>query len=399
MNNLIDSFEKKLTFTNTDFVRSELHKINWNARLIGIKGGRGVGKTTLLLQYIKLNLKNQISNVLYVSLDHVWFNTNSLLELARKFNQRGGQYLFLDEVHKYNGWAQELKNIYDDFPDLKVVFTGSSLLEILNARADLSRRAVIYQLQGLSFREYLAFETKNEFEPIPNLESLLQNHREIAREVSQNVKVFKYFDDYLRQGYFPFYKEDIELYQIKLGEVINMMLEIELPLLRGLEMAYVGKIKQLLSIIGQSVPFTPNVSKLSNKIGINRNTLLSYFHYLDEIGLTKNLFRQNHGISLLQKPLKVYLDNPNLIFLLAAENSNVGNIRETFFANQVGHKNKLNYIDKGDFLVNAKYVFEIGGKNKTNKQIAEIENAYTVIDDVAIGSHNSIPLWLFGFLY
>lgn len=399
MHALIDAFEKKLNYVNTDFVRSEINRINWKARLIGIKGARGVGKTTLLLQYIKQNLSDQLSDVLYVSLDHVWFNTNSLLDLVYQFDQRGGKYLFLDEVHKYSGWAQELKNSYDDYPELKVVFTGSSLLEILNARADLSRRAVTYQMQGLSFREFIGLETGIEIEPISNLQALIKEHREIARDINQKVKVFKYFDKYLKHGYFPFYKEEEALYNHKLGEVLNMMLEIELPLLRKIELGYVPKIKQLLSIIAQSVPFKPNVSKLSERIEINRNTLLSYFHYLDEIGLTRNLFKESHGISLLQKPTKTYLENTNLIYLLAPENSNMGNVRETFFANQLSKGHELNYTQKGDFLVDEKYIFEIGGKSKTANQIEGIENAYLALDNISYGSGESIPLWLFGFLY
>jgi uncharacterized protein len=399
MDQLIELFEKKIARTSTHFVRNVCNEINWNARLIGIKGARGVGKTTLLLQYIKLKLAHQLDQVLYVSLDHVWFNNHSLLELAHTFEQRGGKFLFLDEVHKYSQWSQEIKNIYDDYPELKIVFTGSSLLEILNARADLSRRAIVYHLQGLSFREYLAIETGKIFPVVESLPYLLSNHTTLAREINDNIKLFKHFEEYLKYGYYPFYQEEKELYYNRIGEVLNMMLEIELPLLRNVEIAYVSKIKQLLTILAESVPFTPNVSKLSDKIGINRNTLLSYLHFLDEINLTINLFKQSGGISALQKPSKVYLENTNLMYVLARENSNKGNVRETFFANQVGYKHSLNYTDYGDFLVNEKYVFEIGGKSKTNRQIKEVKNAYIAIDDVTIGRDNKIPLWMFGFLY
>lgn len=398
MEELFEKYQQKLQLTSVNFVRSAMDHINWEARLIGIKGARGIGKTTLLLQYIKLNLANSLSQTLYVSLDTLWFNTQTLVDLASTFVKKGGKYLFLDEVHKYPNWAQEVKNIYDDFPSLKIVFTGSSLLEILNARADLSRRAVVYHMQGFSFREYLGMETGIVFKPI-SLNQIIYNHMNEVSLINNAIKPFQYFDQYLKQGYYPFYKEQPELYQMRLGEVINMILEIELPLLRGVELSYVRRVKQLLVIIAESVPFIPNVSKLSEKIGINRATLLSYLHYLDEIGLTRNLLKEGNGISKLQKPTKVYLENTNLIFALSKENANLGNIRETFFANQLAYQHQLNATEKGDFFIDEKYLFEIGGKNKNYHQIKDLPNAFIAADDVEYGFGNKIPLWLFGFLY
>ncbi len=283
--------------------------------------------------------------------------------MVRDFECQGGEYLFLDEVHKYSGWAQELKNIYDNYPTLKIVFTGSSLLEILNARADLSRRAVVYTMQGFSFREYIGVETGVNFDKL-SLEQIIDNHTEKAQKINEEIKPFQYFDQYLKHGYYPFYLKQPDLYEMRLGEVVNMILEIELPLLRNVDLAYVAKVKQLLVIIAKSVPFVPNVSKLSDKIGINRATLLSYLHHLDEIGLTQNLFKNAHGISKLQKPSKIHLDNTNLIYLLARENANKGNLRETFFSNQLTYSHTLKYTDKGDFLVDDKFTFEIGEKEK-----------------------------------
>lgn len=398
MNELIDIFERQIATTDLSFVRSVISTINWNARLIGIRGARGIGKTTLLLQYIKLNLANELNKALYVSLDNVWFNNNRLIDLAITFEKSGGKYLFLDEVHKYPNWSQEIKNIYDTLPSLKVVFTGSSLLEILNSRADLSRRAVVYEMKGLSFREYVSIETGIKLNAVA-LNDILENSSDVSREILKEIKPFQYFEEYLKFGYYPFYKEEKELYYLRLGEVINLMLEIELPMLRKVEVAYIPKIKQLLSIIASAVPFVPNVSKLSQKIDINRNTLLSYFHYLDEIGLTQNLFKENTGISLLQKPMKVFLENTNLMYLLARENTNTGNLRETFFANQVSYQNSINFIEQTDFLVNEKFKFEIGGKNKTNEQIKDLEDSFLVLDDIEIGRDRTIPLWMFGFLY
>lgn len=398
MEELVEKFRQKLSYITTDFVRSLERDINWNARLIGVKGARGVGKTTMLLQHIKFNLADELDTTLYVTLDSIWFSNHTLVDLTDNFVKRGGKYLFLDEVHKYSNWSQELKNIYDDYPMLKVVFTGSSLLEILNARADLSRRAIIYTMQGLSFREYLSIETGQNFDRL-TLASILKNHLNEATLINAKVKPLQYFDAYLKQGYYPFYKEELDLYVPRLEEVINMMLEIELPLLRGLDLAYVHKIKQLLLIISESVPFVPNVSKLSDKIGVARGTLLLYFHYLAEIGLTINLFKESRGISRLQKPLKVYLENSNLMYALSPRAVNTGNKRETFFANQLGYTHKITYAQMGDFFVDQKYIFEIGGKNKTKKQIATIENSFIAADDIEFGFQNKIPLWLFGFLY
>lgn len=398
MEELAEKYHLKLSYITTNFVRSLGSDINWNARLIGIKGARGVGKTTMLLQHIKLSLADELDKTLYVTLDSIWFSNHTLVDLADDFVKKGGEYLFLDEVHKYSNWSQELKNIYDDYPMLKVVFTGSSLLEILNARADLSRRAIIYTMEGLSFREYLSIETGQHFDRL-TLESILKNHLKESTLINAKVKPLQYFDAYLKQGYYPFYKEELDLYVPRLEEVINMMLEIELPILRGLDLAYVHKVKQLLLIISESVPFVPNVSKLSDKIGIARGTLLLYFHYLAEIGLTINLFKESRGISKLQKPLKVYLENSNLMYALSPRAVNAGNKRETFFANQLGHTHKIMYSDKGDFFVDEQYVFEIGGKDKSKKQIATIENSYIAADDIEYGFQNKIPLWLFGFLY
>lgn len=398
MESLVAQFQQRLRFVSVEFTRSVMEEINWKAQLIGIKGARGIGKTTLLLQYIKLHLSEELDKTLYVSLDSVWFSNHSLLDLVSEFEQKGGKYLFLDEVHKYENWSQELKNIYDTYPLLKIVFTGSSLLEILNARADLSRRAVIYTMQGFSFREYLSVETGMTFEKL-TLEQILNNHQNEVSKINEKIRPFQYFDTYIKQGYYPFYREQPDLYPMRLGEVVNMMLEIELPLLRNVEIAYISRVKQLLVVIAESVPFIPNISKLSQKINLNRATLLSYFHYLNEIGLTRNLFRETHGISKLQKPAKVWLENTNLTFLLARQNANQGNLRETFFANQLGYRHNLLYTEKGDFLVDEKYTFEVGGKNKTDKQIKSVKNAYTVADTIEYGFGNKIPLWLFGFMY
>lgn len=397
MDNFQERFQRKIQETSLVFTRGMMKDIAWDARLIGIKGARGVGKTTLLLQYIKKNLPLN-EETLYVSLDQIWFAENRLTDLTDSFVKKGGKYLFLDEVHKYPNWAQEIKNIYDDFPRLKVVFTGSSLLEILNARSDLSRRAVIYTMQGLSYREYLSLVLNKDL-PIYSLEDILSSHVELAQDINSKIRPLQHFDSYLKSGYYPFFQEAPALYFQRLEEVINLILEIELPLLRKVDVAYVNKLKQLLQIISQSVPFMPNISKLSGRIGINRNTLISYLYFLQEAHLIKNLYRNAKGISQLQKPDKIFLENTNLQYAFSVNNPNQGNIRETFFINQLSFRHLTEYTKQGDFRVNGIYTFEVGGANKSNKQIDHIQNSYIAADTLEYGSGNKIPLWLFGFLY
>lgn len=397
MDLFIEIHRQRLKWTDTTFVRSLVNRIDWNARLIGIKGSRGVGKTTLMLQYIKQNYGNG-TDVLYVSLDNIWFANHKMSDLVDDFVKRGGKYLFLDEVHKYPSWAQEIKNVYDNYPQLSIVFTGSSLLEILNARADLSRRADIYHLPGLSFREYMEMFHGIRL-PACSFPDILERHSGISDEVLSLFRPLQYFDDYLREGYYPFYVENPKRFPIRLEETVNMILEIELPLLRHVDYAYVHRIKQLLQIVSQSTPFIPNVSKLAERIGISRATLTTYLKYLEETELLISLYKDSRGISVLQKPEKIYLGNTNLMYALNTENVNKGNLRETFFANQVQYGHVLQHSDTSDFLVDGKFTFEIGGKQKSRKQIEGLEHAFVVSDDIEYGSGKRIPLWMFGLLY
>ncbi|MEI6753756.1 MAG: AAA family ATPase [Paludibacter sp.] len=398
MDQIIEKFRKKISFTETVFVRSILSEINWDARLIGIKGARGVGKTTVLLQYIKLKLADKLDTSLYVSLDNIWFSDHKLLDLVDTFAKKGGNYLFLDEVHKYPQWSVELKNIYDDYPEIKVVFTGSSLLEILNARADLSRRAVVYTMQGLSFREYLNMQLGTGFANY-KLADLLDGHENISRDIVAKVKPLQFFQGYLQAGYYPFFKEQPDLYHFRLEEVVNMILEVELPLLRKVDVSYVKKLKQLLLVISESAPFVPNISKLGERLGLNRQTLLMYLYYLSEAHLTYSIYKDAHGISILQKPDKLFLENTNLMFALKAESLNTGNARETFFANQLRNSHLVEFSAQSDFLIDGKYTFEIGGKAKSKRQLKHLSDSYVAADDIEYGFDNKIPLWLFGFLY
>lgn len=396
MQNLQQQFFEKYAFIQTKNVRSYINTIDWSNRFIGIKGSRGVGKTTLILQYIRLNFKPDYT-VLYVSLDNLYFLEHTLYDVAYDFYKKGGEFLAVDEVHKYPNWAIELKNIYDNMPDLKVVFTGSSLLHLNKSNADLSRRAVMYAMPGLSFREFLKFETTIDF-PSYTLDELLENHVEIAINIIQKIKPLKYFDDYLKYGYYPFYLENKKSFHQKLNEILLTVLEVDIPQYAAIQTTNITALKKLLAVISNAAPFKPNMNSLSERTGISLNTMKIYLKLLNDAELLQLLYVENKGINSLNKPEKIYLNNSNLMNTLSS-NANIGNVRETFFFNQLSKKNKVNASAKTDFLVNEKFAFEIGGKNKTQKQIKGINNAYLVKDSIEMGANNNLPLWIFGFLY
>jgi len=386
---LYQKFETLLQNTTTDFKRYLYEKISWDSRMVGIIGPRGVGKTTMILQYIKENLDNK--KALYVSADDMYFSENKLTELADDFYKNAGEYLFIDEIHKYNDWSRELKNIYDSYPTLKVVFTGSSVLDILKGSADLSRRALIYKLQGLSFREYLNYFHNYEI-GVYSLEQIINNEVKL-----ENIKhPLPLFNDYLLNGYYPFGNES-EL-NLRLGQIIIQTLETDIPQYANLNVGTSRKLKQLLSIIAESVPFKPNFSKISKIINVSRNSLDDYFSYMEKAGLIGQLRNDTSGIRGLGKVDKVYLDNTNIIFNLAGEKSNAGNLRETFFFNQMRLKNDVISSKKADFSID-NYTFEVGGKNKHQKQIEKDGKSFVVKDDIEFGYLNVIPLWAFGLNY
>ncbi len=396
MKELIEFSDRQIDMVNTDFVRSFIRKIDLNHKLTGIVGSRGVGKTTLLLQYLKINhLKEK---AVYITMDDLYFSENRLIDFVDDFVKYGGSYLFIDEIHFYRNWSQELKLIYDRYPDLKTIFTGSSILEIEKGKSDLSRRAIIYKMQGLSFREFVNITENTDF-GILNLEEILLEHRSIAAGVRDKILPLKKFNEYLEYGYYPYFLEDIETYVLKLRNVLNLTLELDLPNITDITHSSIEKIKQLLFIIAHSVPFKPNLSRLSEKLSVNRNTLKIFFNYLERADIIIQLFSNVKGNALLNKPEKVYLHHPNLFYAFAGINADKGNIRESFFINQLAYAYKVNYTKAGDFLVDQKFVFEVGGKSKTSKQISGLENAYVAKDKIETGIRNEIPLWLFGFLY
>ncbi len=382
---------------DTRFVRDFMGQVNWKNRLIAIKGSRGVGKTTLLLQHIKLHRQlNQ--EVGFANLDDLYFSENRLLDFIEEFVQHGGKWMYLDEVHKYPGWSVEIKNAYDYFPDLTIVVTGSSITEILNASADLSRRAVVYDMQGLSFREYLNLSFQLQFEKI-QLADLTERHTELAAGIVRELKPLAHFSEYLKTGYYPYFLEGKEDYWTKINQTVKLILEVDLTTLKGYNVQHVHKINRLLFTIASSVPFKPNISKLSERIGLNRNLLGQYFHYLEQARLLNLLSSDRKGLAYLQKPDKVFLENTNLQYAIAPANVDKGNLRETFFFNQLNYVAQVRFPSKGDFIINDKFLFEVGGKNKKASQVKGVENYFLAVDDVEVGIGTQIPLWLLGFLY
>lgn len=389
MEHLYEFFKKKLAETPTEFRRYKYSDIKWNGRSFGVVGPRGVGKSTMLLQYIKENLS--VGDTLYVSADHLYFTSHSLVELADDFAKMGGAHLFIDEIHKYPGWSRELKQIYDSHSDLQIVISGSSILDIYDGMSDLSRRVPIYEMQGLSFREYLHL-----FHGIVvssyNLDEILAHKAELPGIKHPLV----YFRDYLKRGYYPFGKDDE--FEMELLQVINQTLEIDIPQYAKMNASVCRKLKQLLVLISESVPFKPVMQKLADVIGTSRNNIPDYLSYMERAGLVTQLRDDTGGIRGLGKVEKLYLDNPNLIYSLSGIQSDVGNIRETFFMNQMRVRQHIVSSSISDFSIGDK-VFEIGGKSKGRKQIQSAEHGYVVKDDLESGYGNVIPLWMFGLNY
>ena len=396
MENLLLEFQSKIARTPLNIQRYLLYQIDLNNRLIAIKGARGAGKTTLLLQLAKSHLP--LESTLYVSLDHIYFFDNKLYDLAKQFAQFGGTHLLLDEVHKYINWSREIKLIYDNFPELNIIFTSSSMLEIYKSESDLSRRAVAYNLKELSFREFILFETKKTVQAHSFLD-ILENHNAIATKLLDEIKPLPLFEKYLKIGVYPYYKENENVYIQKLQNTINLIIEIDINAVEDLNYDTLIKLKKLLISIASSAPFTPNITKLSEKIGVSRNMLVKSIKILERAGLVNELYKDTSGIGVLTKPEKLYLNNSNLMYALAKENTNIGNVRETFFLNQFKGLHEINRSEVADFVIDRTYTFEIGGKNKTKKQIANVKNAYIAKDGIEIGFGNIIPVWLFGLMY
>ncbi|TCD47984.1 AAA family ATPase [Chlorobium sp. N1] len=397
--------QRRLTASAGETRRSLYGKIDWNERCIGILGARGTGKTTLMLQQVRAAYGDS-ERALYLSVDSPYFQARNLFEFAREFRQLGGETLLLDEIHKYPDWSTHVKAIYDTFPELKVVFSGSSLLQISREKGDLSRRAMIFRLHGLSLREYIHFTTGKEFPPYP-LETILQEHVAVAESVSREIVIRKAFREYLESGYYPFFLEGRESYPFKLREVVNHIIDVDLPSVVGIETRQLSKLKKLLYLLATSVPFTPNISKLAEATGISRPSMYEYLERLQDAGLLNLIRSRGRGYEVMTKPDKILLENANLLHAIS-ESPNTGTQRELFFVNQL--KNAFNdhqgivsslveLSGKGDYIVRSTYTFEVGGANKGFDQLRGVENSYVAADDLEVGFRNNIPLWLFGFLY
>lgn len=393
---LVTVYHRKLTETSTTFKRSLYFSINWNVRMLGIKGEKGVGKTTLILQHIKEAFNNP-DDALYVSMDNLWFNTHSIMDLVDYLYSKGVYHIFMDEIHKCPDWTAVLKNLYDNYPKLNVVYTGSSMLRIDNSRVDLSRRQTLYKLNNLSFREYLEYEGIASFDAY-SLDDLLKNHVKYAMEITDKVKVLKYFPDYLSRGMYPFYKESNSDFHIRLSEAITQTLESDLPAVEEVTFETVQKSKKLLMIIAESLPFVPNVNKLCEALATTRDSCLKILYALDRAGVLHLLTTELKNYKKLVNPDKIFLGNTNIMYALGGK-TEIGTIRETFFANQVGAYNTLQHPKKGDFFACRKYLFEVGGAGKSFEQIKDEPDSFLAVDDTEIGTGSRIPLWLFGFLY
>ena len=404
MQSLFEQSSQLIRYLKKDFKRSLYNKINWDNRLIEINGARGVGKTTLMLQKAKEIHDHSKNTAAYISLDDPYFFNHSLIEVVDEMHRFGITNVFIDEVHKYPAkyrefdWSAEIKNIYDKYPALSIVYSGSSMIRIYKGGGDLSRRKASYSLPGLSFREFLQFEEVLDISAIA-LPDLIKKHTEYAREIAGKIKIFPFYVDYIEHGYYPFYKEDLNQYLERLRAVLSVILETDIPAIADIPFESTQKIKKLLAVIGSSVPFTPNLKKIGDLVKIvDHRTLLRYLYYLDQSGILSILSREGKGMQLLRKPDKIYLSNTNLFHALQLSKHETGTIRETFINSMLREVTILSYTDKGDFLADDT-IIEVGGKNKSGGKIRDLKNAVFAKDDIEVGIGNEVPLWLFGFLY
>jgi len=387
---------RKINEVDTTFHRYLYPQINWDNRIISIKGNGGVGKTTLILQHIKESFTDK-SKVLYVRLDNMWFKTHDLMDLVEYHYTHGGTHVFLDEVHHLRHWASYIKSMYDDYNDLHVVYTGSSMLEITQHEADLGRRQRVYTLNGMSFREFLNFEGFNVGEAI-TLEELLHNHSQIASEICRNKKILPLFSQYLRHGCYPFYKEEGDGFFDRLHGVVLHILENDLPQVEDISYTTIEKIKRMLMILAERVPMMPKMAELYRELETNRENGNRMLALLGKAGLLAFFAHEIINLNSLNKPDKIYLNNPNLMYCLSTH-VDLETLRETFFYDQLRNVGEVLLPKKGDFIVNREYLFEVGGKGKNFEQIKDEPKSFLAVDDIEIGQFNRIPLWMFGLLY
>jgi predicted AAA+ superfamily ATPase len=396
---LISQFKRRMTGISLALVRECIHEVAWDEKLSAIIGPRGVGKTTLMLQYIKQHYADNLGEVLYATTESLYFVQNTLIDLAERFVTNGGKHLFLDEIHRYPDWSREIKLIYDTYPELKVTISGSSLLQILNSEADLSRRCIWYNMQGLSFREFLQFYKGIDL-PVFSLDNIIQKPDEVCHDVNALCHPVPLFHEYLQVGYFPYYLEGEERYYERVANVVDYVIGTELPMVCKVETVNVRKLQMLLNVVAGLVPYELDISKMALMLQASRNTVITYLRYLSMSKVINLLYSDLQSLKKVQKPDKMYLENPNMLYALCLEKTNIGTARETFVVNQLGYQHRIEYGKKnGVFKIDGKYVFEVGGATKTFNQVAGLPDSYILADDIEWPVGNKLPLWLAGLLY
>lgn len=388
-----------MELTPMKIVRQWAHTINWNARLLSIRGPKGVGKSTMMCQYIKQHYEYMNRQVLYVSCDNSYFSTHSLLDLTEQFYLSGGKHLFIDEIHKYDNWSREIKEIYDFYPTLKIVISGSSLLSLMEGDVDLSRRCINHDIQGLSFREFLHFYKGIEM-PVYPLEEVLAHPAPLIRQMNQLGRPVALFHEYLKYGYYPYYLENEIDYYVAIQQVVNNIIDDELPRICNVDVANTRKIKSLMTMLCANEPFQVDISKMSVQSGLKRDTVVAYLNYMGKAKLLQLLYCDLVNVKRLQKPDKIYIDNPNMLYAWSTNPVKIGTVRETFVVNQLAAKHKVEFMKKqGDFFVDSKYTIEVGGEDKDFSQVANVPNSYILADNIETAIGHKLPIWAIGFLY
>lgn len=398
MEELFKKHRLLISQVSTDIIREMMHTVGWQKQLVAIRGSRGVGKTTLIRQYIKLNYGVNAGKALYCVMDSMYFANHSLLHLAEQFYQMGGEHLFLDEVHRYPNWSREIKEIIDLYPTLRITFSGSSLIQILNADADLSRRVLSYTMAGLSFREFLHFYKGLQL-PVHPLDEVLSNADAICEETNRLCRPIPAFEEYLRVGYYPFYDGNETEYHSRIENVISFIIEQEMTQFCGVDAAYTRKLKALLLFLASNLPYEVNIAKLASYLELNKQTILSYLTALHRAELVNLVFSDNKSVTKMQKPDKIFIHNPNMLTTLSRQ-VNIGTLRECFVVNQLNYAHTVEYgKTHGDFLIDGHITFEVGGADKTFAQIADLPDSYILADGLEYPVGRKLPIWLIGLIY
>lgn len=398
MESLFNKHRILIGHVKMDIIRECINDISWERPLVGIRGSRGVGKTTLMRQYIRINYGVQPGIALYCVMDSLYFTNHTLLELGENFYSMGGRHLFLDEVHNYPSWSREIKELNDLYPDLKITFTGSSLIRILNADVDLSRRVLSYNMQGLSFREFLLFYHNINI-PRYSLPAILEDADNIASKVNSLCQPKLLFEQYLRVGYYPFFDGNETEYYSRIENVVSFIIDQEMVKFCNIDIAYTRRIKALLLFIAGNVPYEVNIAKLSAYLEINKATLLNYLNALNRAELIYLLYSDNKSVTKMQRPDKIYIHNTNILYALSEE-TKIGTARECFVVNQLAAHHTVEYgKDNGDFKIDGKWIMEVGGHDKSFAQIADIPNSYILADNIDYPIGKKLPIWLIGLTY